>query len=638
MASHPTPEDASPNHDGSKPSANSLHRAPTRAKGGRSKKGAVMGGKLAALSEFPLDVMYEIFCYLHPAQLLAVSRTNKTLRGALLRKNARWIWKASFRNAKDIPEPPTDLNEPQYAQLLFDKSCMYCLSPNAPHISWKARLRFCKRCMKTEFIRITDVHNDEDEILVRSFIRDRVHSAVEAYDGNLYPRAQVEVFCAEYNRIHNDKAQISVWLKDQLWIYQRISKHGDRLQDWTHRNELKRRQAEKDEIRQIRREFIYERLREIGLGDELEFKKSRDDLNGDWLLKTPQRLTHRGWKIIEQDVITLVQASRTKRLAREKEATLQARRDLLAKVYDDFLALKPLGSVFPVVGDLLTVDRIRTAIENTPVDQSMTWGTFRRLIDKIPQSWFVQWRQNADAALVNVVSRDLRRPATIADLSLASTHFLLRASYHADAKVYVKMYPDVLADASVVTRAASDSLSFRTKYWPWVPSRLTASRYVLKVASALVSLAGHDPDTTTRAEMELHDPWFISYPDSSESQRAAVMRWPYVMNEILQKNIKKLSVLSARCRWDFRKVGLGVYSGDPQDELDAGLPEVDSITLFEVDTRLFEVDTGLFYVHGRLLDIGAHVLEVDIELSELDMGEWKSMDGFSGSEGRGGEH
>ncbi|TRM58358.1 hypothetical protein BD626DRAFT_410575 [Schizophyllum amplum] len=85
---------------------------------------AVPGGELAALSEFPLDVMYEIFCYLHPAQLLAVSRTNKTLRGALLRRSARWIWKASFRNVKKLPEPPTDLSEPQYARLLFDKSCM----------------------------------------------------------------------------------------------------------------------------------------------------------------------------------------------------------------------------------------------------------------------------------------------------------------------------------------------------------------------------------------------------------------------------------------------------------------------------------------------------------------------------------
>ncbi|TRM55863.1 hypothetical protein BD626DRAFT_521838 [Schizophyllum amplum] len=169
-------------------------------------------------------MMYEIFCYLHPAELLAISRTNKTLRGVLLRKSARWIWQTSFRNYKNMPEPPTDLNEPQYARLLCDNSCMFCLSPNAPLISWRARLRFCKGCMKTEFIRITDVHDEEDAILIRSFIRDRIHSV-----GELYSRAQVDNFCAGYNRVRNDEAQASAWLTDQLSIYQRTREVRQRM-------------------------------------------------------------------------------------------------------------------------------------------------------------------------------------------------------------------------------------------------------------------------------------------------------------------------------------------------------------------------------------------------------------------------
>ncbi|TRM58382.1 hypothetical protein BD626DRAFT_184913 [Schizophyllum amplum] len=561
--------DAGFDHNSSALPPNSHQRAPTRLKGGRSKKGAV-GGKLAALSEFPLDVMYEIFCYLHPAQLLAISRTNKTLRDALLRNNARWIWKASFKNVKDIPEPPTDINEPQYARLLFDKSCMFCLAINGCLIAWEARLRFCRRCMQTEFIRFADLPVDKSEPRILSFIIGHIHFFSSVSDGTrLYPRAQVEKFVAGYNRVRDNEAQATAWLADQLSRYRTTDEHGGRLKQWTDDSVRRRWQTEDDEIRRTRIEFIHEKLREIGWGDELQYKDSLRDLNKDWLLKTPQRLTHRGWKTIEKNVIARVQAIRTKRLERKRESALRASRDSLAQMYEEFLAFKPLDSVFPIVGDLLTIDHIHAAIEDTPIDHNMPWGSLRRLFYDIPQSWLVNWREKADAALVDVLSRDLRRPVTVADLSLASTHFILRPSAYVNAGGYVKTYPDVLADASVVARVKSDDvfyILFSREYWPWSPARLKATRYHRRLARALVSLAGYDPDTTTRAEMELHDPWFVSYPDSSDSQRMEVMRWPYVMSEIVQKNIKKLSVLSeedtAYCRWEFRRVGLGNHSGD----------------------------------------------------------------------------
>ncbi|TRM58383.1 hypothetical protein BD626DRAFT_634065 [Schizophyllum amplum] len=489
------PYDVRPSHDGgSTPSTNSNRRPPTRLTSGRLKKPR---GKLAALSEFPLDVMYEIFCYLHPAQLLAVSRTNKTLRGALLRKSARWIWKASFRNVQDIPEPPTDLTEPHYARLMYDKSCMYCLSPNAPYISWKARPSI-----------LQTLHED---------------------------------------RIHPDHRP---WLA--------LAAIG-----YIPRAEAAR--AAKDEIRGIRREFVYERLRELGWGEELEYEESRYCIDRDPLLRIPQRLTHRGWKTIEQELIAYVQALREGRLAKERTAMLHARYDKLAGVYDGYLSVKPLDRVYPVVGDVVTVDHIRAAIENTPVDHFMSCSTMRTLIDNIPQSWFVEWREKADAALVNILSKGLRQPATPADLSLASTHFFYVSSIDANSDVSAKVYPDVLADESVVARGDTSSWEAlqRTGYRPWSPAQLLTTRFHLRLARALVKLAGLDPDTATREEMELHDPWFLSQSDSSDSQRSEAIRWPNLMNVLLEKDyIKKLYVLSeedaAHCRWDFANIALGV--------------------------------------------------------------------------------
>ena len=88
----------------------------------------------------------------------------------LMCRNARSVWKASFGNDPDIPPVPDDLNEPQYARLLFDKSCMVgarqilihskshamqsqeCLAPNVSTVAWGARWRCCKKCFEYEYV------------------------------------------------------------------------------------------------------------------------------------------------------------------------------------------------------------------------------------------------------------------------------------------------------------------------------------------------------------------------------------------------------------------------------------------------------------------------------------------------------
>ncbi|KAF9007559.1 hypothetical protein BDQ17DRAFT_1238061, partial [Cyathus striatus] len=70
-----------------------------------------------------LDILYEIFCYLHPQDVLHLSRTTKQLRGILMTKNARFVWKAAFSTARGLPQCPSDLTEPQYASLAFDEHC-----------------------------------------------------------------------------------------------------------------------------------------------------------------------------------------------------------------------------------------------------------------------------------------------------------------------------------------------------------------------------------------------------------------------------------------------------------------------------------------------------------------------------------
>lgn len=82
-------------------------------------------GKLYLITEMPLDILFEIFGQLFPADVLHLSMSSKALRDILLRKSAAFLWKQAFLNMKITPPPPCpdDLNEPQYANLLWGKYC-----------------------------------------------------------------------------------------------------------------------------------------------------------------------------------------------------------------------------------------------------------------------------------------------------------------------------------------------------------------------------------------------------------------------------------------------------------------------------------------------------------------------------------
>ncbi|KAL6300750.1 hypothetical protein BKA93DRAFT_752464 [Sparassis latifolia] len=75
------------------------------------------------MPELPFDVLYEIFCCLHPMDLLNLARSSKPLRDILLSRSLVTAWKKARSNVKDLPDCPPDLNEPGYANLLFSPHC-----------------------------------------------------------------------------------------------------------------------------------------------------------------------------------------------------------------------------------------------------------------------------------------------------------------------------------------------------------------------------------------------------------------------------------------------------------------------------------------------------------------------------------
>ncbi|KAG8929354.1 hypothetical protein FRC00_001474 [Tulasnella sp. 408] len=88
------------------------------------------GGKLRDLMNMPIDIFTEVCSYLDPYDLRRLALASKRLWGVLMTKEARHIWKTSLASVPDLPECPTDLNEPQYVFLLYSSECYTILARN----------------------------------------------------------------------------------------------------------------------------------------------------------------------------------------------------------------------------------------------------------------------------------------------------------------------------------------------------------------------------------------------------------------------------------------------------------------------------------------------------------------------------
>lgn len=66
----------------------------------------------------------KVFAHLRPVDLLNLSRSSKPFRRLLTSRDSVPLWKASrTRNVAGLPDCPSFISEPAYANLCFDSHC-----------------------------------------------------------------------------------------------------------------------------------------------------------------------------------------------------------------------------------------------------------------------------------------------------------------------------------------------------------------------------------------------------------------------------------------------------------------------------------------------------------------------------------
>ncbi len=68
-------------------------------------------------------VALQIIGWLHPLDVIHLSRSSRFFRTMLMSKNNALLWKAARQNVPGLPDCPQVLAEPRYAAFLFDQYC-----------------------------------------------------------------------------------------------------------------------------------------------------------------------------------------------------------------------------------------------------------------------------------------------------------------------------------------------------------------------------------------------------------------------------------------------------------------------------------------------------------------------------------
>lgn len=105
---------------------------------------------------FDLDTWWTILTFSDPAQLLEMRQKIPSCYRFLRDNPMLWVHSRTNLYGDDMPEPPSDLDEFQYAHLRHGHGCMSCGAPSTRKTYWAFLRRWCKTCLQSKTVKEHD--------------------------------------------------------------------------------------------------------------------------------------------------------------------------------------------------------------------------------------------------------------------------------------------------------------------------------------------------------------------------------------------------------------------------------------------------------------------------------------------------
>ncbi|KAJ8520509.1 hypothetical protein ONZ45_g2690 [Pleurotus djamor] len=506
-------------------------------------------GKLRNLPQMPLDILFEIFGFLTPLDVLRLARTTKDFRSVLMKRSAISLWKTVFDNVPGTPEKPEDICEPAWANFLFTNHCYQCFSPRPSHTFGGHYVRFCKRCATDKEF---DVRTSEvSQKLLRLGISPydspcRVYSIAYEYEGTYawsskhyssrsrlsYLRVDLDDFLEGYERVRQNEEERKAFLEQRKERFRLIDQRIPVYKKWfTEKHD--ERSAERDDIRAARFEAIQQKLSDLGWASELKTlgPSDMDTLRQLPNVKVPRPLTNRMWNKIEPEIVPLMEGFRDERLKKERAAVLKRRRQIFADVVKDYNSSQPPDSILPCPSDLYFLESfapVKTSIEEDPNEVKYSASNFDDVIAEMPR-YCEEWKALCASQLIEFANNDASvknadPPITFDESTLQLARTVFTCTYCDQAIVY----PNMLGHRCFHReprlydpRATQAMLDLKCHYWAQ-SARPLLRLIPAAMISKLLQTCGFDPQTATKEDVDAGRRWVTA---ERNYVTPTVMRW-----------------------------------------------------------------------------------------------------------------
>ncbi|KAG8922686.1 hypothetical protein FRC02_011686 [Tulasnella sp. 418] len=326
------------------------------------KPGRRLQGRLADLMNMPIDIFADICLHLHPLDLLHLAWAAKPLRGILMSKDAKAIWRTARENqVPDLPDCPDCLTEPQYAALVFTTVCQGCGTIRAFRLYYSLYARYCATCLR-DYLTVVGTGAGSDlqrQVGYSTFLDVVPHFYGPEIGGSRrysYTWARTETIdklSAEWVALQTPEER-TAFIDSHKAIVRAMRLHTTALDSWQREEDRKKSLLARD-VRQGRNESIKDKLVSLGWDvKDLPANPSKYD-KGDrreWfkLTEKTQALTEKVWDNLYPKLLPLLTNFNAERLEKERLQRISSRTKNLIQYYRtlrDEQAKKFVDVLFP---------------------------------------------------------------------------------------------------------------------------------------------------------------------------------------------------------------------------------------------------------------------------------------------------
>ncbi|RDX56849.1 hypothetical protein OH76DRAFT_1395991 [Lentinus brumalis] len=467
-------------------------------------------GGLKDMPGMPLDILIEIFGFMHPRDLLNLARTSKSFRALLMSRSSHAMWRASIEGVEGLPKCPPYMSEPEYINLLFFPHCHGCLKPNVQTIVFEFAVRYCNACKKEmlfERVHAFDLLQSINGLggftgFPFAMIKDGHHLQ--------YHKPEILAFRAQWDLLPDDDSK-KVFAAAAISRVKMMHEALPALHKW--RDEQKsKRSVELHQIKVDRFHSITAKLRQEGWAEELDLMSSwQQRAMRDTFASKAEPLTERGWQKVRGDAVAYMEDIKKRRLDAARRVLLRGRFESFAKSHETYrdadYRRTADSDLEPHLMDLAVMDEFR-AILDVDKDADMSILDNAEEMRITFDDAILRWRTDRRTEFTTMVtqSKQVLIPEGADPLTLSSVLFACRLCKRADLR-----YPEVVAHVCtrVVNHEKDLYASTAARYWspqcsrsPWSSRYLSLSTDAMSALPPILKACGLDPKHATLKQMD----------------------------------------------------------------------------------------------------------------------------------------